>query len=184
VNQTEISQILAEVVFSAKDEELEQAYKSENEMSEMSEMSEMNEEPETAPKSPEDVPDTKEVKSGGCYENRPALKACGTQCFSASNRGRCARRCLKRRFGMSANCANCFGDKISCTIKKCLPKCAGNSEAWKCINCVRSKCGRCNMNKSGQTDQSEGEDMSDEVLTVAVEIATADSKDSEEVFYP
>lgn len=170
VNQTEISQILAEVVFSAKEEELEQAFK--------------NDEPE--PEQPKSAPVSEqklaEDKAAGCYEDRRALKACGTQCFSAPNRGQCARRCLRDTWGMSANCANCFGDKVDCTIRKCLPKCAGSAEAWKCTNCVRTKCGRCNMNKS---DQSEGEEMSDDVLNAVVQLATAaGSKDSEEAFYP
>ena len=171
MNQTEISQILAEVVFSAKEEELELAYK--------------NEEPETAePKAEEpeqkEQKEHKSEKSAGCYEDRRALKACGTQCFSAQNRGRCARRCLRNTWGMSANCANCFGDKVDCTIRKCLPKCAGNSEAWKCTNCVRTKCGRCNMDKSGESE--ENEEMPDEVLNAVVEFATASSKEASEFF--
>ena len=173
VNETEISQILAEVVFSAKPEELEQAFKSE--------------ELEAVPaesKSSQTEEQLAEEKSSGCWENRPALKACGTQCFSSANRGRCARRCLRNTWNMSPNCANCFGDKVDCTIRKCLPKCAGNSEAWKCTNCVRSLCGRCAMDKSG--GESENDEMSDDVLNMVVELAaaTSSSEASENAFYP
>ena len=60
------------MVFSAKKEELEQAFK--------------NDEPE--PEQPKSAPESEqklaEDKAAGCYENRRALKACGTQCFSAA----------------------------------------------------------------------------------------------------
>ena len=29
---------------------------------------------------------------------------------------------------MSSNCANCFGDKVDCTIRKCLSQCASDSQ--------------------------------------------------------
>lgn len=166
VNETEMSQILAEVVFSSKEDELEQA---------------KNEEPEPAeqPKAAEASQEQSEERVAGCWENRPALKACGTRCFSQPNRGRCATQCLRDSFGMSSGCASCFGDKVACTIQKCLSKCAGSDAAPACINCVRSKCGRCNMNKA-----SDGEQLSDEVLNAVVELATAEDKASEKTFYP
>ena len=182
VNETEISQILAEVVFSAKPEELEQAFKSEELEEAVAAESKSSEKAEPAEPKSSVTGEQKlaEEKSSGCWENRRALKACGTQCFSSANRGQCARRCLRNTWHMSPNCANCFGDKVDCTIRNCLPKCAANSEAWKCTNCVRSLCGRCEMDKS--------DEMSDDVLNMVVELATAtatsSSEASEKAFYP
>jgi len=170
VNKTEMSQILAEVVFSSKEDELkneEQALKNEE---------------QPAPKSAE--ASQSEERVAGCWENRPALKACGTRCFSQPNRGRCAMQCLRDSFGMSSGCASCFGDKVACTIQKCLPKCAGNDQAATCISCVRSKCGRCNhRSKSGANDGEDGEQLSDDALNAVLELATAESA-SEKTFYP
>ena len=90
-----------------------------------------------------------EAKSG-CYENQAALKKCGTQCFSRPNKAQCAYTCLKP--SMSNGCARCFGQKVDCTIRKCLSQCSANSQSFACKSCVRSKCGRCAMEKSAEDD--------------------------------
>ena len=111
----------------------------------------------------------------GCYENKPALKRCGTQCFSKPNKFQCAFDCLKAY--MSRSCARCFGHKVQCTIAKCLSKCAGNSESYACTSCVRSKCGRCNMEKAATED--------DEEFFKAVASFAADaSEETEKTMYP
>lgn len=81
---------------------------------------------------------------------------------------------------MSRSCARCFGHKVQCTIAKCLGKCAGNSESYACTSCVRSKCGRCNMEKSAA-----GAAEDDEEFFKAVASFAADASDeTEKTMYP
>lgn len=123
----DVSEVLAEVAFPLKEE--------------LTALT-SNETAKTEPHSSEP-----QERSGGCWEDQSALKSCGTQCYTQPNRKRCATQCLRGR-GMSYNCAVCFGDKVDCTIKKCLSKCAANAQSYECKSCVRSKCGRCNSQKS------------------------------------
>eukprot|EP00913_Durusdinium_trenchii_P032646 g30555.t1 len=70
------------------------------------------------------------------------LKKCGTECLARPQRAQCATDCL-RRWGMKPGCARCFGDKVDCTIRKCLDKCMADSHSPRCKSCVRRKCGTC-----------------------------------------
>ena len=79
----------------------------------------------------------------GCFEVQSLMKTCGTQCYAASNQASCAATCLAGK-GVSAGCANCFGRKISCTIKNCISGCAADANGAACTSCVASKCGSCN----------------------------------------
>eukprot|EP00913_Durusdinium_trenchii_P007666 g7203.t1 len=75
---------------------------------------------EPKPNQTETVASETSERSGRCWEDQVSLKACGTQ------RGR----------GMSSNCANCFGDKVDCTIRKCLSQCASDSQSYACTSCA------------------------------------------------
>ena len=99
---------------------------------------------------PVEQPEAVAEAKSGCYENQAALKKCGTQCFSRPNKAQCATACLKP--SMSSGCARCFGQKVDCTIRKCLSQCSANSQSFACKSCVRSKCGRCAMEKSAEDD--------------------------------
>ncbi|CAE7331248.1 unnamed protein product [Symbiodinium natans] len=87
-------------------------------------------------------------KSKGCWEDQASLKYCGTKCFGAPNKRTCATNCLRNERGMSQHCAACFGDKVACTIKKCLAECMADGNSNRCKTCVRGKCGRCDSAKS------------------------------------
>eukprot|EP00437_Effrenium_voratum_P001323 CAMPEP_0181427048 /NCGR_PEP_ID=MMETSP1110-20121109/15972_1 /TAXON_ID=174948 /ORGANISM="Symbiodinium sp., Strain CCMP421" /LENGTH=265 /DNA_ID=CAMNT_0023550251 /DNA_START=74 /DNA_END=871 /DNA_ORIENTATION=- len=138
-NETEAIESMAEVLVAVQSEE---SSKNLGKPEEEAKQTEKTEEAEA----------TLKVQSAGCYENQGLLKTCGTKCFSDPARGRCATRCLKSR-GMSSGCAECFGHKVDCTIKNCLSNCMSNSYSPACTSCVRSKCGRCNAEKSAASDE-------------------------------
>ena len=75
----------------------------------------------------------------GCFEVQSLMKTCGTKCFSSSNQAGCASTCLAQN-GVTTGCANCFGRKISCTVKNCLSGCAADPNGAACKTCVASKC--------------------------------------------
>mmetsp|Transcript_31164 Transcript_31164/g.58473 ORF Transcript_31164/g.58473 Transcript_31164/m.58473 type:complete len:269 (+) Transcript_31164:85-891(+) len=114
-------------------------------------------------------------KAGGCWEDKASLKYCGTKCFSQPNKVRCAVRCLRDERHMSAGCAACFGDKVGCTIQKCLHQCMANADGDTCKTCVRFNCGTCNKDKSS----SEG---SEDFMNAVIAMAT--SPDQEAALYP
>eukprot|EP00437_Effrenium_voratum_P036036 CAMPEP_0181469816 /NCGR_PEP_ID=MMETSP1110-20121109/38221_1 /TAXON_ID=174948 /ORGANISM="Symbiodinium sp., Strain CCMP421" /LENGTH=258 /DNA_ID=CAMNT_0023594749 /DNA_START=76 /DNA_END=852 /DNA_ORIENTATION=- len=154
-NETDAVESMAKVLTSLKDHK------------------DLGETPETAEKESESVaPVAQPSVKSGCYENQGLLKTCGTQCFSAANRGVCATNCLKGK-GMSSACASCFGGKVDCTIKNCLSTCMSNSQSAACKSCVRSKCGRCSSEKSAPND-----DFLSEVAAAAI------GKAEEAALYP
>jgi len=106
---------------------------------------ELKKEEEETPKTETEVAPVSS-KAGGCWEDRASLKYCGTKCFGAGNKKQCAIDCLINERGMGRGCAFCFGDKVACTIKKCITECMGQGPL--CNTCVRTKCGRCNFEKS------------------------------------
>lgn len=94
-------------------------------------------------------------KAGGfCYEDQAKLKKCGTECLARPQRAQCATDCLRRE-GMKPGCARCFGDKVDCTIRKCLDKCMADSHSPRCKSCVRRKCGTCLYAKSGAESEED-----------------------------
>ncbi|CAK9000307.1 Hypothetical protein (Fragment) [Durusdinium trenchii] len=87
-------------------------------------------------------------------KDQAKLKKCGTECLTRPQRAQCATDCLRRE-GMKPGCARCFGDKVDCTIRKCLDKCMADSHSPRCKSCVRRKCGTCLYAKSGAESEED-----------------------------
>ena len=105
-----------------------------------------------------------------CYESQALMKTCGTQCYSSPNRAQCSATCLRGK-GIGYRCASCLGNKIQCTVSRCLRFCSADANGRACRSCVRRSCGSCNSQKSF-IDENETS-----YATTLAELAGSDSRE-------
>ena len=54
--------------------------------------------------------------------------------------GECAATCIKKKLGLSVECASCFGGISSCARENCKWECILSTTSSKCLNCVKRNC--------------------------------------------
>lgn len=66
-------------------------------------------------------------------------QACTFQCIRASRPARCVSTCIQGDVGLSAGCADCFGQISTCITSNCLLDCIDATSA-ACATCRQTKC--------------------------------------------
>ena len=60
---------------------------------------------------------------------------CGRDCLLDPNRVQCTVDCLMMAAGIDQPCAQCFADRVDCTISNCVGECIADSNAPECVQC-------------------------------------------------
>lgn len=64
---------------------------------------------------------------------RLTAQSCSQTCLASS--GTCTRDCVVQQLGMTADCAQCYADRVACMLMNCLGECVADPESEKCQQC-------------------------------------------------
>merc|ERR1719192_2744899 len=101
-----------------------------------------------------DAADQKVWTTEGKTDFEGDLSACGHQCLGMSS---CTSKCIAKRRGYTATCADCFGELTGCTKDHCMFDCMTDAQGTSCKDCVDDHCTPAFKTCSGLTPPSKAE---------------------------
>merc|ERR1719150_1859204 len=101
-----------------------------------------------------DTADQKVWTTDGKTDFEGDLNACGHQCLGMAS---CTSKCIAKRRGYTATCADCFGTLTGCTKDHCMFDCMTDAQGTSCKNCVDEHCTPAFETCSGLTPPSKAE---------------------------
>lgn len=70
---------------------------------------------------------------------RTTAQTCGKETCLSSDDPDCASNCILEELDMTSECATCYADFVSCTIKNCVAACIADPDSDQCHECQETK---------------------------------------------